>query len=218
MPGPRFLITGCGCSGTRWVAKVLSALDVPCGHERVFRPGGVLAHRWAGGESSWLAVPHLATSTTWDVPAVRIVRDPFAAVNSAIADGFLVQSRRGVHDPFAAFVFKHQPDVAKVDDSIFAETSTAAARAIRWVTGWDAPAEHLPTFRVEDGADAIAGILDVIGVRRNRQRIVDRIAVLGTVNTHHRGATRRYTQAELLGLPDADLLADRATRLGYALR
>ena len=61
----RFLVTGCGRSGTGYISTTLTSLGCPCGHEVIFRPESLHAVtelHWPPvlpGESSWLGAPFI---------------------------------------------------------------------------------------------------------------------------------------------------------------
>lgn len=79
--GRRFLITGCGRSGTKYTARLLSAAGVPCGHEVACGPTGFVGFGDATGESSWFAGGYLDQLPD-DVVIVHQVRHPEATVRS----------------------------------------------------------------------------------------------------------------------------------------
>ena len=78
MAEPRFVVTGSGRSGTGYIAAVLSAAGIPCGHEGWFNPQRDRADGLVG-DSSWCAVPELAgyPGLVW-----HQVRHPLAVIAS----------------------------------------------------------------------------------------------------------------------------------------
>jgi len=82
----RFVITGSGRCGTKYMSRLLTAAGTPCGHEAVFayerRDWGDLV-----ADSSWMAVPSLASA---GLPVVLMVRHPLSVVKSLTEIGFLV--------------------------------------------------------------------------------------------------------------------------------
>lgn len=74
------IITGCGGSGTGYMAAVLRACDVPCGHEQVFTKYGPIESNLRI-DASWLAVPWLADS---NATVIHILRDPLAVARSMV--------------------------------------------------------------------------------------------------------------------------------------
>lgn len=87
----RFVVTGCGRSGTGYVSQLLSALGVPCGHEAIYGPTG--PGGWGGllGDSSWLAVPYL---DEFDGTVIHLVRDPRKVVESHLRIQFFADHHR----------------------------------------------------------------------------------------------------------------------------
>jgi hypothetical protein len=86
-----FVITGCPRSGTRYLARVLTALGYDCDHEACFNPWQVVlsADRpetriW--GDSSWMAVPFLEELPA-ETDVIHIVREPVRTMNSMLGTG-----------------------------------------------------------------------------------------------------------------------------------
>ncbi len=75
---PKAVIVGTGRSGTGFIAAMLNDLGVRCGHEGWWNP---LGQRESGllVDSSWCAVPHLAS---FDGPVFHVVRHPLDVVSS----------------------------------------------------------------------------------------------------------------------------------------
>lgn len=214
----RFVITGCGCSGTRWAADALSELGLETGHERVYGPrladgvGGVWPAELAG-DASWLAEPFVPQLLEQGVPVVRLVRDPLRVVQSAFADGFLVMRRREQLGPSARWAFRHLPELAEVAGS-------PLDLAARWVARWDdysATDDRVPAVRVEDGGDALRTILGVVsrshlGLHGAAARAAGRGR---STNTHRSIDYPRPGWPEILATADGDMIAERAQLLGY---
>ena len=199
-----FLITGCGRSGTLWAARLFTALGYPTGHEEAFsyeRSGPLTAP-----EASWLAVPHLA-SLDPRTPLLRILRDPYAVVQSAVAKGFLAD----LSEPFAAYVAQHRPDIASPDDHL--------SRVIRWVVLWDEPLDSRGYWplRAEDSARSITlAMVAAVGNAPPLATVGRAMADLGTtINTPTEPRERPSLDA-IKAHGDAALLAKRASRFGYA--
>ena len=86
----RFVITGCGRSGTEYTARLLTRLGVPCGHEVLFNPHtrtGRVEFGDVPGDSSWLAAPFLHELGP-DVAILHQVRQPLRMVRSWAGIGF----------------------------------------------------------------------------------------------------------------------------------
>ncbi len=106
MEGSRILITGCGRSGTSYTATLLSALDLRCGHESVFRLPEIVRGEvsWPDdlpAESSWLAAPFLDLLPP-ETFVLHQVRDPLSVLRSLRRIGLF--ERPG---PFTKFVVEH---------------------------------------------------------------------------------------------------------------
>ena len=84
----RFLITGCGRSGTKYMAELMGALGISCGHELVFTSAGYDGEwgDWPTGESSSYAPP-LLDKLPSDVVVFHVVRNPLHVVRSILARG-----------------------------------------------------------------------------------------------------------------------------------
>lgn len=76
----RFIVTGSGRHGSQYVAALLTAAGVPCGHEQRYAWGAV--RPWPPGlraDSSWMAACHLDQITE---PVVLLVRHPLLVARS----------------------------------------------------------------------------------------------------------------------------------------
>lgn len=96
------MVTGSGRCGTRYLADLLTAAGVPCGHELVWNERGVPA--WPKrlvADSSWMAATQLGRI---DLPVVLLVRHPLAVVRSWVEIGFFtVDESNPTHGPLRAF-------------------------------------------------------------------------------------------------------------------
>lgn len=78
----KFIITGCGRSGTNYVASRLNSAGVNCGHENVFTVNGpVLDASYYDGDSSWFAAPYLGNVFP-DACVLHVVRNPLKVIES----------------------------------------------------------------------------------------------------------------------------------------
>lgn len=198
-----FLVTGCGRSGTAWAAALFTALGYPCGHEVQFTPN--VSGPLARPESSWLAVPH-AIHLPEGTPVLRLMRNPYYVVQSAMGKGFLAD----MEDPFAQYVARHRPDLTAARDHL--------TRVIHWVSLWDETlsfdVDHL-TFQVE--TDNVARAVEyVTGDRLPDEVVQDALVRVG--EQPNPGGGPQYPRPSLdqiMNHPDAVLLAQRARRFGY---
>jgi hypothetical protein len=88
----RLIVTGTGRCGTGFVSRLLTSAGLPCGHERVFGPKGLIGARamleGPGGElmgdSSWLAAPYLEHECLANAFIVHLVRHPLRFAESLL--------------------------------------------------------------------------------------------------------------------------------------
>ncbi len=145
----RFLITGCGRSGTAHTANVFTLAGLPCGHEAVFKPSNLLGATelvWPEdlpGESSWLAAPFVGCLPAGTV-VLHQVREPVAVIRSHLRLAFFERP-----SPYLDFARRHFPELAD---------GTPARRALLYWVGWNRTAEGAASiegvpyfrFRLED--------------------------------------------------------------------
>lgn len=78
----KFIITGCGRSGTNYVAERLNSFGIKCGHESVFRVTGAKENLGNyDGDSSWFSAPFLGKQYP-STKILHIVRDPKKVIES----------------------------------------------------------------------------------------------------------------------------------------
>lgn len=82
-----FVVTGCGRSGTKYMARLLAAVGVRCTHEALFTPKTRKAPPVIDGDSSWMAVPFLDELPA-DTAILHLVRDPLQVTRSFLDLGF----------------------------------------------------------------------------------------------------------------------------------
>lgn len=140
----RFLITGCGRSGTAHAANVLTLAGLPCGHEAVFQPAKLLGATeivWPEdlpGESSWLAAPFVGCLPPGTV-VLHQVREPVAVMRSHLRLGFFETP-----SPYLDHALRQFPELAE---------GSPARRALLFWVGWNrtveavASLEGVPYFR-----------------------------------------------------------------------
>lgn len=75
------IITGCGRSGTGFIAEVMNRLGLPCGHERAVRPDGFKGWGDLVGDVSWFAPPYLHQMPA-DTVILHQVRHPRRVIES----------------------------------------------------------------------------------------------------------------------------------------
>lgn len=218
MKAARFLITGCGRSGTGYTAQLLTALGLPCGHETIFSLPAVVKERVAWpktypGDSSWLAVPYLA-----ELPAgtaiLHQVRDPLAVVRSFSRIRFFQEQV-----PYREFLERHLEGLAECEPF---------EAALRYWDEWNAKAEEAAQieglaylrYRLEDLSEELVGrILEFIGHPHDPTRVHDAVVTHPT-NYNTRGDLRIDSGISWAALPECSAksaAARRAKRYGYRL-
>ncbi len=83
----RFVVTGSPRSGTRYTAKLMAALGLPCDHEKTLRPLATVVDvaKWPKldvGESSWMAWSLLPVMVGYDIPVLHTIRNPWKVIDS----------------------------------------------------------------------------------------------------------------------------------------
>lgn len=226
--GPRFVVTGTGRSGTAYIAQLLTACGIPCGHEEYFKPQPGLREEGAvrydplrrirrpvgqlrehvrrsrldwEGEASWLAVPRLGN---YRGTVVLQLRHPLPVIRSFLARGFFESGANHPHRRFA--------------ERYFSLTGDPVIDAMRWWQVWNESAAQradiiYPLERVEDCLVDLLADLGVDNADESARRGLERLA--GPVNA----TTRNAPQVGWGDLPngEAKLAAQRsAVRWGYA--
>jgi hypothetical protein len=110
------VITGCGRSGTGYMASLLTENGHACGHEDIYTAFGV--RRETGmlvADSSWFAVPHVS-SMPKDTKIIHIVRNPRLVFNSFSRLGMFSDSvwrhfTRGM--PLHSFLLKFHVNIPR---------------------------------------------------------------------------------------------------------
>lgn len=111
---PKFVITGCGRSGTKWAAQFFTNLGFPCVHEKEPTDGQ--------GISSWMVVPRI---NSYSCPIIHAVRNPYLVISSLIHRGFL----NGTTPDYDQVVYQFRPDIR--------DESTHLGRVIMYACTWD---------------------------------------------------------------------------------
>ena len=112
----KFLIVGCGRSGTGFFSGLVEAGGMRCGHEEIFNAERIFRSSDLRYESSWYAVPYLDLIPD-NVNIVHVIRNPQEVISSFHRIGLLAPSpihhiTRGYHLEFVAKIFRN-PGAAK---------------------------------------------------------------------------------------------------------
>lgn len=225
----RFLITGCGRSGTTFSAELFTRLGCPCAHEEYFgarRPRwivekladlGVITLAWKMppyGEAAWQAAALLPLLPR-DLVVFHQVRHPLDYIRSRHKKGWVhghTRHRRLPHFPkirreaFRALPLVEQVDLIArfwIDWNELVETRVGERSYLR--------------YRVEDmNVDLVARMLNMIDFPLERQLVESTLVDLPTdVNT--RGSKRQDITWDLISAPIRKRLEMLATRYGYPL-
>lgn len=106
----KYVATGCGHSGTGYVANLLRSGGINCGHEGVFNSKGL----WFDpprfeAESSWVAAVHLGHPAVETAKVIHVVRNPVDVIKSHVRAGWNEQNekwiRKKVDHPLGRFAF-----------------------------------------------------------------------------------------------------------------
>lgn len=116
-----FIITGCGRSGTNYLATRLMESGIKCGHESVFQVNGpTLNDGCYCGDSSWFAAPFLG-DVYLEAPVLHVVRSPRLVVESFHKIGLCAKYRwRHVTkgSGFFRFLLNNKMSLSKVLDRL----------------------------------------------------------------------------------------------------
>ncbi|GAA2108076.1 hypothetical protein [Streptomyces synnematoformans] len=114
---PRFAITGTGRSGTGYLAALMEANGITCGHEGWWRPDGIGRHTGGlTGDASWLALPAIETGA-WSGPVALVVRHPVNTVRSLVGTKLFEPGDHDTHltTAYRRFAHTHCPQTASLD-------------------------------------------------------------------------------------------------------
>jgi hypothetical protein len=183
----RFVVAGCSRSGTTYMAKLLSALGLPCGHERIFniwRIAGIgnLSEPMAfffekeakQGDASFLSIPYLDQLPEGTI-VLHQVRNPLEVIRSHMGIRFF-------SDPYVPSIYlanEHPQilDFLRAHCAEIMEADTEIGRCMRYWYHWNRIAERAESnsaltylrYRVEDvDVPMLSKILSLISEPANR--------------------------------------------------
>jgi len=212
----RFLITGCGRSGTGYTARLLGDLGLACGHEAVFFPpqDGRWQFAWPvdlPGESSWLGAPFLKALPKGTI-VLHQVREPVAVIRSFLRIRFFDEP-----SPYLKFAEARVPELARGD---------RVERCMKYWLQWNRLAElgaHFEDlrylrYRLEDiDAALLERLLELIGYRCEPERVARAVAERPR-DYNSRGDKQADADVTWEALPRGELresVAELAGRYGY---
>ena len=195
-----YIATGTGRCGTRYVSRVLSEVGIPCGHESIFQPKGIVKNDRLQADSSWLAAPYLNHDIALNVPVIHVKRHPVDVVSSYVHIGFFDRVRNlNCRGPYALFARRHDPDI------LYTMYANPIAAAVHWVDYWTKKVASMSkghrtlVYCIEDD---IEPLLAFVG---GDKKAIDKVNRLGK-NCNSRGKHQRI-------LPKA--VSDKKVRLKY---
>ena len=205
----RFVATGTGRCGTRYLATLMSETDLPVGHEAAFGPGGFAGWPLIRGDCSWLALPYLEHLAFGPTTILHLTRHPLDVLRSLVGIGFWRDDPDDGHLPYRKFAEQVAPDVMGHESEV--------ARAMRWIVEANDLAASFRDHHVRVEAignhDGYAQLLDVLGISRKADAIDMALSRVPTnVNS------RRRAEIDWADLPAGKLrarFADQIEALGY---
>ncbi len=185
-PLTRFVVAGCSRSGTTYMAKLMSALGYPCGHERIFniwRVYGIgdLSDPMTAffeadakqGDASFLSIPYLDQLPDGTV-VLHQIRNPLEVIRSHMGMRFFANPYipsiylANEHPQILDFLRTHRPEILEADTEI--------GRCMRYWYHWNRFAERAETnpaliylrYRVEE--------IDLASLQKVLQKITDNVS------------------------------------------
>lgn len=230
----KFIITGCGRSGTTYIAKLLTDLGCPCSHEEYF-PAKLpkliylpvfhkLAYipfykitklRWPThhrGEAAWQAAGFLDLLPS-DVAVLHQIRHPLDFIRSRQKKGVVYGRLRSMFTDVEHYQTKHDFAALPLEKQV----SYLAQFWIEWNQLVEKRVGDHPylRYRVEDlDLNLLHQILDLIGFECSPEKLKATYeSTSKKVNT--RGTTRDDISLDLLSDQAFSRLKDAAARYGY---
>jgi hypothetical protein len=177
-----FIVVGTGRCGTVYFAKLLTAVGIPCSHERIFTHAGLDrggndsdVSRWAGlsvhdfllAEASYMAVPFLDHPILKSATIIHAVRDPFQVI---LSFNNKLQFWHHPQNKWEKFILRNMPELAEQGDPL----NKNCYYVVRWNRWIEKQAQGRPYLRVrlEHDEDKLLDFLHVTG-RRPKLDIVN---------------------------------------------
>lgn len=187
--GLRLVITGTGKSGTTYMAALLNASGIACGHQSVFSWAGIRWRPEYEADASWIAAPYLYS---FDGVVLHVVREPLACIRSLVGmDWFGNRSKK--LDRGRRFLRSH-----------FGVTGDDVRDAMRYYVEWNRSIEPYATHRVRLEDMPSPTLLLELGATR-----------IGADVPHDTGRSPRHADVTLPAGPERDDLMEMAERYGY---
>ena len=139
----RFVITGTGRCGTKYVATLLQVLGIHVRHEGVWTMTNPTKPDWQDkwGEVGWEAAPHLDEHVG---PVIRLIRNPIDSINSRMNSGWFQPELH--NNPHYRKLHDYVDSILNLQERFENPLDRAVAHWIEWNDM--IPADE--TFRIED--------------------------------------------------------------------
>lgn len=216
----RILVTGCGRSGTQFMAGVLSYVGLKSGHEQVYETqrclegdAGKIEEAWgmSHAESSWLAAPFLGSLPDDGVTILHVLRHPLKVVRCWEGHKILMGESGA-----AALVHRHLPECMQGD---------SAERAVRYWRGWNRIIDvagkwrhNLYRFRIEElTPEWLAIVLELSGYKVRAELIREALmeGVSRKLGSCHHNEEERLTWEWMEKVKGGSELREQAREYGY---
>ena len=230
----KFVIVGTGRCGTVYLAKLLSALELPCTHEGIFSYEGLdtallklnnkskiqnseislRSGDWlknfdsVQGDASYLAAPFLNHPALSNTKIIHIIRHPLKVISSLVDDfGYFTDTSLPINpDPWQEFIYSHIP----VLKSPMEPLDRAALYWIEWnkMIGKFSHEERYLLHRIEDD---VLPILKFLGLSQEETVKIE---------SRHKNSQRRKSglrDLNEISIPDIrESLLKMMTQYGYS--
>ena len=127
----KFLITGCGRSGTGFYSRMMRINGYPCGHETYIDFRGIKTLNFIA-ESSWLAVPHIDKIPD-DYYIIRTIRDPYKVIKSFFE--LSVMSSANYRSVYYRYIRNHLP--ISLSENALNQRATEVNNIANYYMGWN---------------------------------------------------------------------------------
>lgn len=154
MKNLKFLITGTGKCGTVYLANLLTAWGIPCGHEAIFTNQGLeeaierlksprkikfsgcadKLPKWTNpteilADSSYMATPFLEEKILKNTKIIYLIRNPIKVINSFVTGDYFDKHWPEITVPFQNFIKQHLPNLY---DNDLNKINRAALFYLKW--------------------------------------------------------------------------------------
>ena len=202
----RLVVCGTGRCGTTTLARALTDLGVPCGHQSCFTVMGILQPPGLEADSSWLAAPYLEALSC---PVLHLVRNPLEVLNSMEGIRFLDGGIAENNCLYERYARRFLPELESLPDR--------RERHMRFIVAWNrmVGARAARRIRLEEcDARLLAGRLAEMGVEVSAMAGKEAPAALPRENSRPRSSLS-LTDLPRSGLRDE--FVSQAREYGYPL-